>query len=203
MQKTIARLFDYYDDAANAVAALERDGIPYSHISLMANNVGDVHSHRVRGDGTVAAADDASAGASIGGVVGAAGGVLAGLGLIAVPGLGPVVAAGWLASTLVGALAGALAGGAVGGVVGALTHGGVDERDAEIFAEGVRRGGALVSVRADDAHLARAQAILDRHTHVDLRAREEDFRSGGWTRFDPSAPPYTQEQVAVERRRYL
>ena len=80
------------------------------------------------------------------GVSGTAG-LLAGLGLLAIPGLGPVVAAGWLAATAVGAAAGA----ATGGVVGALTEAGVSREDADSYAEGVRRGGTLVSARVADA----------------------------------------------------
>jgi hypothetical protein len=72
--------------------------------------------------------------------------LLAGLGLLA-PGLGPVVAAGWLAATAVCAAAGA----ATGGIVGALTEAGVSKEDAPLYAEGVRRGGTLVSARAPDA----------------------------------------------------
>ena len=66
---------------------------------------------------------------------------------MAIPGVGPVVAAGWLVSTL----AGAAAGGVAGSVVGALTQAGVSEDDADIYAEGLRRGRAVVSARAPDA----------------------------------------------------
>ena len=66
--------------------------------------------------------------------------------MLAIPGLGPVVAAGSLVSTLVGAGAGA----AIGGLAGSLAEAGVDERDAHLYAEGVRRGGALVTVRTTD-----------------------------------------------------
>jgi hypothetical protein len=203
MDQTIARLFDSYSEAADAVNELERDGVPHSHISLVASNAEGLHHDKAAHPHGSAAGEDAGRGASIGGVLGAAGGVLAGLGFLAIPGLGPVVAAGWLVSTVVGAAAGAVAGGAVGGVVGALTGAGVNERDAHLYAEGVRRGGVLVSVRVDESRLLRAQAVLDRHRPVDLRSRETDYRSQGWSRFDPDAPPYTRDQVLSERRRYL
>jgi hypothetical protein len=64
----------------------------------------------------------------------------------AIPGLGPVVAAGWLTATAVGAAAGA----ATGGIVGALTEAGVSKDDASLYAEGVRRGGTLVSARVPE-----------------------------------------------------
>src|SRR6185369_6616916 len=79
----------------------------------------------------------AGAGAGVGAAVGGTAGLLAGLGLMAIPGVGPVVAAGWLVSTLAGAAAGGLA----GSVVGALTQAGVSKEDADVYAEGLRRGG--------------------------------------------------------------
>jgi uncharacterized membrane protein len=72
--------------------------------------------------------------------------------------LGPVVAAGWLVSTLAGAAAGA----ATGGVIGALTQAGVSDEEAHVYAEGLRRGGAVVSAKVSDADAGRLQAILDR-----------------------------------------
>ena len=77
---------------------------------------------------------------------GGAAGLLAGLGAFVLPGIGAVVAAGWLTS----ALTGAVAGGTAGGVVGALIEAGVDKNDAARFAEGIKRGGTLVTVRAMD-----------------------------------------------------
>jgi hypothetical protein len=82
-------------------------------------------------------------GAGIGATLGGAAGLLAGLGAFILPDIGAVVAAGWLAS----ALAGAVAGGAAGGVVGALIEAGVDENDAEGYAQSVRRGGTLIAIR--------------------------------------------------------
>lgn len=81
--------------------------------------------------------------AGIGAALGGAAGLAAGLGAFVLPGIGAVVAAGWLAS----ALAGAVAGGAAGGVVGALIEAGVSENDAGAYAEGVKRGGTLVTIR--------------------------------------------------------
>lgn len=71
--------------------------------------------------------------------------------------MGPVVAAGWLVATLTGAAAGA----ATGGVVGALTQAGVSSEDAEVYAEALRRGGALVSACVEDKDADRLQAIMD------------------------------------------
>jgi hypothetical protein len=116
---------------------------------------------------------------------------------MAIPGVGPVVAAGWLASTLTGAVVG----GATGGIIGALTEAGVSKEDADLYAEGLRRGGAVVSARVTDADASRFQAIMDRSS-VRLTDRGAAYRKAGWTSFDPNATPYTPEQVRKERELY-
>ena len=159
----------------------------------------------IRTIGTTAArefdADDveegAGKGAGIGAGVGGAAGLLAGLGLLAIPGLGPVVAAGWLAATAVGAAAGA----ATGGIVGALTEAGVSKDEAPLYAEGVRRGGTLVSARVSDADRARLDAILNQSA-VNLRDRSAAWQKSGWTTFDPASKPYDAEEVRKERQLY-
>lgn len=198
MTKTVSGLFDSYEAATAAVRDLEASGVSHSDISIVANNSDKSLADERAGE----AAEDAGKGASAGAVLGGAGGLLAGLGMLAIPGLGPVVAAGWLASTAVGALAGAAVGGAAGGIVGAMTDAGVPERDAHVYAEGVRRGGTLVSAKVDDARAADAQAILSRNKTVDISARGQAYHEAGWNSFDPAAPAYTSEEVAKERTRY-
>jgi hypothetical protein len=146
--------------------------------------------------------DDAGKGVSIGTVVGGAGGLLAGLGVLILPGIGPVMAAGWLATTVIGAIGGAVVGAAAGGLVGALTHAGFSEEHANVFAEGVRRGGALVTAKVADTHVVVAQEILKTHNAVDPDARGATWRAEGWKGFDPSAPAYTADEVAGERRSF-
>src|SRR5215218_2932416 len=166
MKRTIAAMFDSYQDAAEAVRRLEGAGVPQSDISIVSNDPAHRTQDSTTGATTRTDTDDdagtgAGTGASLGGLLGGGAGLLAGLGMLAIPGLGPVVAAGWLASTLVGAGAGAAAGAASGGLLGALTGAGVDERDAHTYAEGVRRGGTLVTVRADQSMADRVIDILD------------------------------------------
>jgi len=198
MTKTVSALFDTYSAASAAVSALEASGVQHSDISIVANNSDSWH----KCDKTSEAADDAGKGAGIGAAVGGLGGLLAGLGMMAIPGVGPVVAAGWLVSTAAGAIAGAAVGGAAGGIIGGLTEAGVPERDAHVYAEGVRRGGTLVTARVDDARASTAQSILDRSKAVNLSTRADAYRAGGWSTFDPAAPAYTAEEVARERTRY-
>ena len=186
--KTLTGLFDNYDDAKDVVGELEAMGIPRSDISLVASN-SDGWFDDDRSD----AGADAAGGAGIGAVVGGAGGLLTGLGIMAIPGVGPVVAAGWLAATAVGAVAGAAVGGAAGGIIGAMTESGIPERDAHVYAEGVRRGGTLVTARVDDPMVADAQRILGQSTAVNVAARRRDYEAAGWTVFDPDAGPYDPE----------
>jgi hypothetical protein len=159
MTQTVTGLYDTYDSAVSAVNALEASGVPHSDISIVSNNV----DNRYTKDHPTNAAADAGKGAGIGAAVGGVGGLLTGLGLLAIPGVGPVVAAGWLVATAAGAATGAVVGGAAGGLVGSLTGAGVPERDAQFYAEGVRRGGTLVTARVDDARASTAREILQRY----------------------------------------
>jgi hypothetical protein len=171
----------------------------HSDISIVSNNV----DNRYNKDRSTNAAEDAGRGAGIGAAVGGVGGLLTGLGLLTIPGVGPVVAAGWLVATAAGAATGAVVGGTAGGLVGPLTGAGVPERDAHFYAEGVRRGGTLVTARVDDARASTAREILQRYKAVDPAVRGTAYRETGWTSFDETAPAYTPEQVAAERARYI
>jgi hypothetical protein len=216
MTKTITRLFDDHTGALAAVDDLERAGIDHDKISIMSNNVDNWHQRHVsgeeraagvlgdrNGDGENDVAEGAGKGAATGGLLGGGAGLLAGLGMLAIPGLGPVVAAGWLASTAVGAAIGAAAGGAAGGILGALKEAGHSDEEANVYAEGVRRGGTLVSVKAHDDEIARVEAILDGQRGVNAAVRGEAYRQSGWTRFDEAADPYGVEDIARERALYV
>ena len=194
--RTITALFDTYDHAASAVRAVRDAGIPSADISMIANNVAgelDADSHAEEG---------AAAGAGVGAVAGGGAGLLAGLGAVAIPGIGPVIGGGWLLATAVGALAGAAVGGAAGGLLGALANAGVPEEEAHVYAEGVRRGGTLVSVRADDSRADSIAAILSHAEGVDIDARKADYIAEGWRGFDEEAPAYSEEQIRDYRTAY-
>jgi len=194
--RTITALFDTYDHAASAVRAIRDAGIPSADISMIANNVaGEL-------DADVDAGEGAAAGAGVGAVAGGGAGLLAGLGAVAIPGIGPVIAGGWLLATAVGALAGAAVGGAAGGLLGALANAGVPEEEAHVYAEGVRRGGTLVSVRADDTRADSIAAILSHAEGVDIDARKADYIAEGWRGFDEEAPAYSEEQIRDYRTTY-
>lgn len=202
MSKTLTRLFDTYAEAESAVRELERMGVSHSDISIVANNGDGRHdAHDTATHGVADADGDVSRGVGTGAVLGGAGGLLAGLGLLAIPGLGPIVAAGWLLSTAAGASIGALGGGATGGIVGALKNAGHTDEEAHVYSEGVRRGGSLVSAKVPDDMAANAAAALDRLNAVDATTRGDDYRATGWSAFDDKAPQYTRDQIDAERSR--
>lgn len=194
----VTGLFNTYAAAERTVRDLEAAGVPDSNISVVANRADGPEV--VERDHSAAAG--AGTGAGVGGVVGAGAGLLAGLGIMAIPGVGPVVAAGWLVATAVGAAVGAAAGGASGGIIGSLTGAGISKEHAHVYAEGVRRGGTLVTARVDDSRVAATEAIMQRHGRVDSAARERLYRDEGWTAFDETAAPYTPDEIARDRARY-
>lgn len=217
MSKTITRLFDSHTQALAAVEDLERAGVDHDKISIVSNNTDnwhDGHKHAGgapgtggplgdrNGDGENDVAEGAGKGATTGGLVGGGAGLLAGLGMLAIPGLGPVVAAGWLVSTAVGAAIGAAAGGTAGGLLGALKEAGHSDEEANVYSEGVRRGGTLISVKAHDEEISKVQAILDGQRGVEAAVRGEAYRQSGWSRFDESANPYGVDEIARERELY-
>ncbi|WP_369062007.1 hypothetical protein ABOZ73_07485 [Caulobacter sp. 73W] len=216
MSRTITRLFDSHLQALDAVSDLEARGVDKNRISIVSNNADnwhDGHKHASRaadagplgdrnGDGENDVADGAGKGAATGGVVGGGAGLLAGLGMLAIPGLGPVVAAGWLAATAVGAVVGAAAGGAAGGLLGALKEAGHSDEEANVYAEGVRRGGTLISVKAKDDEIATVESVLNGRRGVDAAVRGGAYRETGWTGFDPAAAPYSVDDVRRERGLY-
>ena len=193
IRRTLTGLYDSYADAARTVAALQDAGIPYDDISIVARHA-DAHAS--------AAGSDAAAGAAMGGIAGGAAGLLAGLGMLAIPGIGPVVAAGWLVATAAGAVVGAGTGAATGGLIGALTGAGVSAEHAHVYAESLRRGGAIVTVRADETQAGTALTIL-RAGAIDPVQRGARYRDAGWVGFDAMGEPYPTvpgELVEPDRR---
>jgi hypothetical protein len=177
---TLSRLFPDPASARAVVEELKAAGLPEDDIGIITQsrtipmenadmeNVGD-EIDRDR-DGHDDRGEMVNKSAGIGAALGGAAGLLAGLGAFVLPGIGTVVAAGWLASTL----AGVVAGGAAGGVVGALIEAGVSENDAAGYAEGVRRGGTLITIRV----MGR-----DRDFYEDVLTQRERRRARG---FEPA-----------------
>ena len=147
---TLSRLYPDGAMARGVVDELKAAGLPEHDIGIIAPS-------RDKSAKTGGRAVNRAVG--VGAALGGAAGLLAGLGAFVLPGLGAVVAAGWLAS----ALAGAAAGGAAGGVVGALIQAGLSEKDAARFAEGLKRGGSLITIRVSGQDRDFYEDILSEH----------------------------------------
>jgi len=148
---TVVGTFRHPLQAEDAIRELQRAGIDRNNISLLAQGEAAGES-----SGTTR---ETGAGAGAGAALGGIAGLLLGFGALAIPGIGPVIAAGPIAAALTAGGVGALA----GGIMGALTGLNIPEDDARYYAEEVRRGSALVVVRTNDqASAERAREVMDR-----------------------------------------
>ena len=206
MTKTLTRVYSDYASAELTVRELKDAGLGDSHIGLVASNADGWHKpggrdvdpkHDKDRDGKDDRSEGAVTGGGMGAIAGGAVGAAAGLGMLAIPGIGPVVAAGWLAALATGAVAV----GAAGGLIGALVESGTSKENAELYAEALRRGGAIVTAKVPDKDEAKYTAIMD-ETAFDIAAREADYRKAGWSGYDPLAPTYDVEQIRKEREIY-
>jgi len=155
-------------DVEGAVDALKADGFRNTDISvLFPDNVGTKDFAHKKG---TKAPEGAATGGAAGIVVGGTLGWLAGIGSLAIPGLGPFIAAG----PIVAALAGAGAGGAVGGLAGALVGMGIPEYEAKRYEGRVKEGGILLSVHSDNSDWTRrAKDVLERTGAKDISSTGE------------------------------
>jgi uncharacterized membrane protein len=188
-------VFDSVQDAQEAVRDMEMEGISRNDISIVANKNATGYENMEASDKTSNVVADAGIGAAIGGVGGL---LLSAAGLITVPVIGPILAAGPIAAALTGAGIGA----AAGGLIGALTESGIPEEDAKNYAEGVRRGDVLVTAKADGARADRASEIMDNHGAVDVNDRVDNWRQRGWTGYNNNAQPYSPDELRKERSYY-
>ncbi len=190
-EKTVVALYDRFTDAEAAVADLIAAGAPPEKISLLANNSAgdhpalavnpafareefDIDSHEQSGFVT-----GAELGIGVGGVLG----FLLGVSTVAIPGFGFLIAAGTWAT--VGA--GVATGGILGAIVGGLADHGVSDKDAHLYAEGLKRGGTLVTVVVLEAHTAAMRAIFHKHGAVDIEGRAAPWNPEGWVGFQKGA----------------
>jgi hypothetical protein len=145
MKKSVIGIVESHIQAERIVQQLQERGMQSDDISvLFADTRGSkdfAHEHNTK------APEGAVAGMGAGGVIGGTIGLLAGIGALAIPGVGPLIAAGPLMATLSGVAAGAAVGGVAGGLIGL----GVPEFEAKSYEGKVRGGNILIAVHTDNA----------------------------------------------------
>jgi hypothetical protein len=161
-------IYSSYQEAERAVDALRDAGFRNTDISVMfPENMGTKDFAHEKG---TKAPEGAAAGTGTGIVLGGALGWLAGIGTLAIPGVGPFIAAG----PIMAALAGAGVGGAVGGLTGALVGMGIPEYEAKRYEGRVNKGGILLSVHSDNSDWTRrAKGVLERTGADDISSTGE------------------------------
>ena len=172
MTRTVIGLFRDSNEAQAALHDLEGAGFTREHLNLVAFDGSGEYTNRLKSDTELGS--NTTKGAAAGGVAG----LLIGLAAVAIPGIGPVIAAGPIAA----ALAGAGVGAATGGMLGALNDMGVPGHEAKYYEEAIRRGGTMLVVHAGgDTSAEQAQSVLDRHGAIDIDEQSTEWKSEGWT----------------------
>ena len=185
------------DAAEAAVDALLSAGFSNGDISVLLP--GTRSSREFAHQKDTKAPEGTAAGVTAGGVIGGTLGVLAGVGALAMPGLGPFIAAG----PIVAGLAGLGVGGAVGGLVGALIGMGIPEYEAKRYEGRVRGGGTLLSVHCDTAKQVKAAKLLLKETDAqDIGAAGESAAADPADRRDSIDPRYTSDPRVARDPRY-
>ncbi|GGO08094.1 YsnF/AvaK domain-containing protein [Saccharibacillus kuerlensis] len=181
-------------EASEAIEDLKQHGYSQDDISIIAKNHEDAEAISER-TGTKAP-EGAAGGATAGGILGGVGGLLAGLGALAIPGIGPLLAAGPIATTLAGIAVGATGGGLVGGLIGL----GIPEEEAKTYDEHVSSGRLLVIVDAHNQNRDEVERIFRHHyalNHTSLGA--EDNMSNLNTAPPRQAQPDTNSAAMIDR----
>jgi uncharacterized protein (TIGR02271 family) len=193
--ETVVGLFADLPAAERGIQALKAAGFSEQQIGVA---VRDKQQQQELTEGTgTQAAEGAATGAVGGGVLGGVVGLLAGVGALAIPGIGPIIAGGALASTLAGAGIGA----AAGGIIGALAGMGVPEEDARHFERGFQQGGVLVTVDAGtDAERAR-RALLASGADLGPAQDVSSRMPMTATSQGPDRLQLREEQLEVEKER--
>jgi hypothetical protein len=210
-EATIVALFDNFENAEAAVGEVVRAGTPRDRIALLANDsranvsvssgpqgarpslMGNPAFAREEVDAAMDEQSHTAVGVEVGLGLGGVLGLLVGVGTIAIPGIGPLIAAGTLATVA----AGAVGGGVIGGAIGALTGHGISDKDAHLYAEGLRRGGTLVTVRTATDAIDPITQIFKTHGAVDIEKRGAAWIAEGWLRFDAEAQPLSVAELAA------
>jgi len=167
MAKSVMGVFDNKQDAEKAVSQMRNSGFDTNEISIVAKGGKDDGRNNRNGGGNGGAEDDGGLGmdniadgTTTGGVLGGLAGLAMGAGALAIPGLGPIIAAG--------PIAGLLSGAATGGVAGGLLDWGIPEERGRYYEGEVKKGKILAVVRAHDQKVGDAATIMRQNGAKDV-----------------------------------
>jgi hypothetical protein len=193
---TVVGVFDDLEDAREAIEALKDDGFTGDSISILSPD--KQVTRDIAEDTGTQAGTGAATGAVAGGILGGLGGWLVGIGALAIPGIGPFIAAGAFATAIGGAAVGA----GLGAIAGALVGMGVPEEHAKYYEGEAKAGKTLVTVRADGRY-DDAQQILRDHGAYDVESRGSTAVATGNPTLQSSGAathPMREGQEAVQLR---
>jgi hypothetical protein len=185
--KTVAAVFSTLTEAENTSQDLQRLGIPDEDISVIAGNDANRHDEYLAKAKAASVSTESAAvsSASFGGGMG----IVATLIALAIPGVGPVLALGPLATVAAGMGVGA----AAGGLIGTFRNMGIPHEDAPLYEEAVRRGAIMVTARVSDNTEQSAIEVMNRHGARNLRDEADTWRAAGWKGTITEEHPYPSD----------
>lgn len=191
MTKTIVALYDHRSEAETASRDLQAAGFESSAVEILSH--ADLTSGGWSGGSGTSGLGTTTGDSSVGAASGMAPTDLS-TGYVASPNTVP--------GSSMGTGMGATTGTTAGGILTRLSGWGIPNHDAQVYAEGVRRGGSLLKLRLDEEDVDRAMEVLERGNVVDVEERGTAYRESGWTGFDEGADYYDDSSAEEERLRY-
>jgi uncharacterized membrane protein len=194
MTKKIVGIFDTEQEATRAIEGLHNQGFSNDEISVITRDRDELR--HISDDTGTKAPEGVATGAATGGVLGGVTGLLAGIGALAIPGIGPILAAGPIVATLTGAAVGAGAGGLVGGLIGL----GIPEDEAKEY-EGYVESGKILVLVEDNGRGYQAHDVFRDNRSLNAQRYDgvynEDTRLGNSmaNRADRNAGVYNRDKI--------
>ncbi|KAA9356169.1 MULTISPECIES: hypothetical protein [Ochrobactrum] len=195
----VSGLFDSFDEAYDAMTALQEAGTDAAQVSLITNNM----VLQAKREASIPTApildgcpDQAAAALSPPGESRA----FDALGILTLPGIGDVAAIGWVTASLVGVAGSTYNGSQPESLVNTLQQNDVSERMADTYSEALRRGSTLLLIRCAEPEVAKVEALLNEWGSVKIDQRRDIYVAEGWIAFDRTMPPLTLEEIERDRR---
>jgi uncharacterized protein (TIGR02271 family) len=193
MTKSVVGVYNSLDTARSVVSDLIDAGFDRNTLNLVAHDPNNEYAGYLTEDRD----SEVGTGAGIGAAIGGIGGLLVGLGALAIPGVGPAIAAGPIVAALTGAGVGAVA----GGLVGALVDMGIPEEEAYIYSEGLRRGHVIVVAQVPDDRVNEATRIMERTGLIDIHQEADTWRAQGWEGYRAGTTTGTTTRSMTDQQR--